>query len=160
MPDTTWSVVLAELDGWFTDQWGLDGPQRMLWLGIIAMAMRLEFRAAFLLWRQDNPTADPNESFDFAVPRLPLGEAITRIERSNLLNARSLDILRAIWELRNSVAHKSAMFAVAAPRRDSTGVYRRSGHVFSSPAHYATFLREGHEAYDALADAVPHSRPR
>ena len=48
------------------------------------------------------------------------------------------------------------MFAVAVPRDDSTGVYRRSGHVFSVPAHYENFLREGFEAYEAMYEAVPN----
>jgi hypothetical protein len=108
-----------------------------------------------LLWVHEHPAEDPNEGFDFATPRMTLGQAAQRIEEAALLDARSLDILRAVWELRNSVAHKSAMFAVAVPRKDSTGVYRRSGHVFSDPNHYARFLSEGFEAYEALCEAVP-----
>ena len=118
------------------------------------MALRLEFRAAFLLWMHEHPTADPNDGFDLE-PRLTLGQAAQRIEGMGLVDARTVDVLRAIWDLRNSVAHKGAMFAVVDPRDDSTGVYRRSGHVFSDPRNYATFLREGFEAYGALCEAVP-----
>lgn len=38
-------------------------------------------------------------------------------------------------------------------------MYRGSGHVFSDPRHYATFLKEGFEAYEALCDAVPARLP-
>jgi hypothetical protein len=158
MADVTWEQVLAKLDGWFTETWVLDPQQRALWLGIIAMALRLEFLAYFLLWLHEHPTEDPNEEFDFGTPRLTLGQAAQRIEDAGLLDARTVDILRAVWELRNSVAHKSAMFAVALPREDSTGVYRRSGHVFSDPRHYARFLGDGFEAYEAIYAAVPARR--
>ena len=156
MADDEWDGVLSELDLWFRDKWVLNPVQRTLWLGIIAMALRLEFLASFLLWMYEHPTEDPNEGFDFATPRLSLGQAAQRIEERQLLDSRRVDILKAVCELRNSVAHKSAMFAVAVPRDDSTGVYRRSGHVFSVPAHYENFLREGFEAYEAMYEAVPN----
>jgi len=50
------------------------------------------------------------------------------------------------------------MFAVVLPRDDSTGVYRRSGHVFSDAKHYALFLNEGFEAYEAIYAAVAKTR--
>src|SRR5262249_32321599 len=125
----TWADVLGRLDDWFNEKWVLNPQERTLWLGVIAMSLRLEFGASFLLWMHEHPTEDPNEAFDSSKPRLSLGEAAQRIEQKQLLDARSIDVVRAVWELRNSVAHKSAMFAVAVPRDDNTGVYRRSGHV-------------------------------
>ena len=128
----------------------VDAQQRVLWLGIIAMALRLEFHTSFLLWMHEHPREDPNEGFDFSNPRLTLGQTAQRIEEAGLLDARIVDILRSVWELRNSVAHKSAMFAVVLARDDSTGVYRRSGHVFSDPQHYKKFLDEAWDAFDAI----------
>jgi hypothetical protein len=158
MSDVTWEAVLADLERWFTEQWVVDPQQRVLWLGIIAMALRLEFHASFLLWMHEHPREDPNKGFDFGNPRLTLGQAAQRIEEAGLLDARRVDILRVVWELRNSVAHKSAMFAVVLPRDDSTGVYRRSGHVFSDPKHYRLFLDEAWEAYDAIYAAPAITR--
>jgi len=158
MPDPTWDQVFADLRRWFTERWALNSEQRELWLGIIAMALRLEFLASFLLWMHEHPIEDPNESFDAATPQLSLGQAAQRIEDAGLLDARVLDILRAVWQLRNSVAHKSAMFAVVLPRDDCTGVYRRSGHVFSDARHYALFLNEGFKAYEAIYEAVAKTR--
>ena len=64
MADDEWDGVLSELDLWFRDKWVLNPVQRTLWLGIIAMALRLEFLASFLLWMYEHPTEDPNEGFD------------------------------------------------------------------------------------------------
>ncbi len=158
MSDVSWEAVLADLERWFAEQWVVDPQQRILWLGIIAMALRLEFHASFLLWMHEHPRADPNEGFDFSNLRLTLGQATQLIEEAGLLDARIVDILRAVWELRNSVAHKSAMFAVVLPRDDSTGVYRRSGHVFSDPKHYRQFLDEAREARDAIYAAPAIAR--
>ncbi len=81
MSDVSWEAVLADLERWFAEQWVVDPQQRILWLGIIAMALRLEFHASFLLWMHEHPRADPNEGFDFSNLRLTLGQATQLIEK-------------------------------------------------------------------------------
>ena len=111
------------IDRWVRGRFGLrTGRKKDVWLLCIGVAIELEGLAVGVLWAEDG---EPGRFQDYD-PRMTLGAAKDNLERRGLLSQATRNILKAVADLRNSVAHRHAGFPDPAVAHSGppTGHYR------------------------------------
>jgi hypothetical protein len=128
----TWDDLVAEINVFLESHFFLDSPRdKTVWQYIIGAAAHLEYVAIAVLWVADGTHGDLKEYEQ----QKTLGQAVTDLKKRAMLPADVLGDLRAIADLRNAVAHRSAVFGLTGDpmnRRAKRGRYK-GRHVFSDP---------------------------
>jgi hypothetical protein len=124
-----------------------DPGDKDVWLYCIAAAMRLERFAAGVLWIADGRST----LFTDYMPHLTLGQAHHQLETRGLLDTTTRETLKAVADLRNSVAHRHAiMVTIPSPVSGRpTGLYK-GRHVFQ----YQEALQELVSDADSAANVM------
>ncbi len=93
---------------WLVARFGLNSPRdKDIWLYCIGAAMELERMAVAVLWLDDGR---PTPVFYQYGGKMTLGRAYLAIEKRGLLDASTRKVLKDVADLRNSVAHRHAVF--------------------------------------------------
>jgi hypothetical protein len=144
----TWEDFQESIHSWLVARFGLNRPlDKDIWLFCIGTAMELERLAVAVLWVADGrPGPWPEYR-----PTMTLGHAQHEIEKRGLLDPATRKIRKAVADLRNSVAHRHAIFVTAPSPVDGhpTGEYK-GFHVFM----YREALDELMRDFDAAAQAM------
>ncbi|MGH7843665.1 MAG: hypothetical protein ACREQW_00630 [Candidatus Binatia bacterium] len=129
MASTAWEDLLDRIRQWMIVRFALNTDLDLwVWLFVIGAAAHLEHLAIAVLWVADQKPA-PFDQYS----RKTLGQATQQIRERALLDLPTVEKLKAIADLRNSVAHRGATYGV--PFRDgdpSRGQYK-GRHVFTDP---------------------------
>jgi len=115
-----------------------------VWMFIIGAAAPLEYLAVVILWEHDGK----RESFENYLQKLTLAQLATQIEQNQLLNAATVQILRDVAVLRNSVAHKGATWGIPF-QKGQMGQYK-DGHVFTDPAALESMVDDVDDATNQI----------
>src|SRR5437867_1868091 len=106
----TREVLQATIHSWLVARFGLNNPgDKDIWLFCIGSAMELERLAVGVLWLDDGRPKPLPEYED----KMTLGQAHREIEKRGLLDVATRRILKDVADLRNSVAHRHAIFVTA-----------------------------------------------
>ncbi|MEX0805752.1 MAG: hypothetical protein WD688_20900 [Candidatus Binatia bacterium] len=98
-----------------------------VWPFVIGVAAHLELLAIGTLWVADQkPT-----SFEQYQPKMTLGQASHLIHKKNLLNPTTVDNLKRIAKLRNSVVHRGATYGIPFQEGDPSRGEYKGRHVFT-----------------------------
>lgn len=124
--EAEWNAFLVEIRSYLQGMFGLPGQREQdTWLYILGLAAELEYLALIALWFH----AGKPGSFDDFEQRRTLGQAAVDLEGLGLLDAATIETLKAVARLRNSVAHRDAVYGVAVLER-RRGLYK-GRHVFT-----------------------------
>lgn len=126
--EAEWTAFRAEIGRYLRTMFSLSNQREQdTWLYIVGLAAELEFLALALLWLADGSPG----LFEDYKGKLTLGLAADAIERRQLLNEASIETLKAVAQLRNSVSHRVAVYGVAVARPErALGMYK-GRHVFT-----------------------------
>jgi AraC-like DNA-binding protein len=138
--DAAWDDLLSEIGCYMEVLFALSSRHKEVWQYIVGIAAHLEYLAVAVLWID----AGKPGSFPEYGERLTLGWAASRLGERRLLDEATIDTLRAVWKLRNSVVHKSAVSGITVAGDDYRG-----GNVFSDLTVYSSQVSA---ALDYLAD--------
>ena len=169
-----WDALLSEIGIYMEVVFALRGRDKEVWQYIVAQASHLEHLAAVILWEYTGrPTA-----FKAFEPRLTLGGAADRIASKKLLDPTTIETLKAVAHLRNSVSHRGAVYGVGwtdrmidnlddeasarPPSERSTGhsdrgIYK-GGHVFTEVVALRNLANDSGAALQAMAAWVRQRR--
>lgn len=143
----TWEKFQELIHSWLVARFGINRPlDKDIWLFCIGTAMELERLAAGVLWVDDGR----KEAF-YEYPNRTLGRAHDEITKRGLLDDTTRATVKAVADLRNSVAHRHAIFVTAPSPVGGhlTGEYK-GFHVFM----YREALDELMRDFDAAAKAM------
>jgi hypothetical protein len=102
-----------------------------MWSFIIGVAAHLEFLAVAILWAADGKPL-PFEQYQPKGTR-GLGQFARLIRKRKLLDPTTVDNLKRIAELRNSVVHRGATYGIAFQEGDPSRGKYKGRHVFTDP---------------------------
>ena len=121
----SWETLQSIIHHWLIARFGINSARdKDVWLFCIASAMELERLAVAVLWIDDGRP----KAFDEYEQKMTLGLAHREIEKRGLLDAVTRQILREVSELRDSVAHRQAIFVTAHPPIEGQAVGEYKGH--------------------------------
>ncbi len=169
-----WDALLSEIGVYMEVVFALKGRDKEVWQYIVAQASHLEHLAAVILWEDaGRPTA-----FKAFEPRLALGGAADRIASKGLLDPITIETLKAVAHLRNSVSHRGAVYGVGWTDRmidnlddeasaqppsergaahSERGMYK-GGHVFTQVAALRNLADDSGAALQSMAAWVRQRR--
>jgi hypothetical protein len=147
--DRAWDELRSEIGEYMELVFILNGPRdKEVWQYLVGVAAHLEYLAVAVLWIEaGKPCAFPEYE-----QQLTLGQAARRLDQRGLPDATTIETLSAVARLRNSVAHKGAMYGVTITGHEpdpDRGVYK-GGHVFSDPVALRRLVDEANAAIDAM----------
>jgi len=144
------------LHSWLVARFGLNRPiDKDIWLFCIGASMELERLAVAVLWVDDG-RPKPWAEYD---NRMTLGQAQKEIERRGLLDPATRTVLKDVSDLRNSVAHRYAIFVTApSPVGHPTGEYK-CFHVFMYREALDELMRDFDTAAQAMYDWIVAKAP-
>jgi hypothetical protein len=106
----TFLTLQKMIHSWLVARFGLNDPaDKDIWLYCIGSAMELERLAVGVLWIDDGR---PTPLYEYKVT-MSLGQAHYEIEKRGLLDTATRAVLKDVADLRNSVAHRHAIFVTA-----------------------------------------------
>lgn len=145
----TWDDLIPEIGVYMEVLFILNSPhEKEVWQYIIGVAAHLEYLAVAILWVE----AGKPSAFEDYEDRLTLGGAADRLRDKKVLDAATIETLKAVAKLRNSVAHRGAVSGVTLPGDDPTrrrGTYKAS-HVFSDPGALQRLVDDANAAITAM----------
>lgn len=104
--EAAWDDLLRDVGEYMELVFALNGPRdKEVWQYVVGVAAHLEYLAAAVLWI-DAGRPCPFPEYE---ERLTLGRAAERLSQKDLFGAATVEALRSIAGLRNSVAHRKAM---------------------------------------------------
>src|SRR5262245_58834904 len=102
-----WKALQESIHSWLVVRFGLNSARdKDIWLFCIGAAMHLERMAVGVLWVDDER---PRPFYEYGA-KMTLGQALQKIEERALLDEATRKILKDVADLRNSVAHRHAIF--------------------------------------------------
>jgi len=139
---------VPDIAGWLQQRFGLTkSREKDIWLLCIGLAIELEGLAVGVLWVDDG---EPGPYEDYEI-RMTLGGARDRLERRGLLDPATRNILKAVADLRNSVAHQPVGFPYPRTSHSGRAVGQyRGGDVFVDDDELAKLWREANLAAQAM----------
>lgn len=106
----TWEALQERIHWWLVARFGLNRPiDKDIWLFCIGSAMELERLAMGVLWIADG-RQQPLYEYE---AKKSLGWARQEIEKRGLLDPATRKVLKDVADLRNSIAHRHAIFVTA-----------------------------------------------
>jgi len=135
-----WEALHESVHAWLVTQFGLNSPRdKDIWLHCIGAAMDLERLAVGVLWIADGRPG-PFPEYE---PRMTLGQAHHEIARRGLFDVTTRSILKAVADLRNSVAHRHAVFVtIPSPIKGQPIGEYKGRQVFLDSAALAELIRD------------------
>ena len=126
--DTTgWDDILGEIGIYMEAVFILNNRRdKEVWQYIVGVTAHLEYLAVAILW----VAAQRPGRFEDYEDHMTLGNAIKKIGVQDLLAPATIDTVRSVNRLRNSVAHREAVSGVTVSGTAQRGVYK-GGHVFT-----------------------------
>ncbi len=125
--ENTWDDLLSQIGCYMEVLFVLNSRRdKEVWQYVVGVAAQLEYLAVAVLW----VAAGKPAAFEEFEGDLTLGRAANRIESKGLLDSTTVQTLRAASRLRNSVAHRGAVYGVTVPGPRDRGMYK-GGHVFT-----------------------------
>jgi len=153
----TWAVLEKAIHSWLVARFGLNRPvDKDIWLFCIGTAMELERLAVAVLWIADGRPGPFPEYED----KMTLGQAHHEIENRGLLDTATRKVLKNVADLRNSVAHRHAIFVPAPSPLEGhpTGEYSGS-HVFMDREALDGLMQDFDTAARAMYDWMVAKAP-
>jgi hypothetical protein len=147
--DAAWDDILPEIRGYMEVLFALSSSRdKEVWQYMVGVAAHLEYLAVAVLW------IDAGKSVPFPEyeERLTLGQAASRIGALGLLDTTTVKTLQTVAQLRNSVAHRGAVYGVTVAGDDPEhrrGVYK-GGHVFSDAGALESLVSDTNAAISAM----------
>lgn len=124
-----WEDLLDRIREWMIVRFALNTDLDLwIWLFVIGAAAHLEHLAIGVLWVADQKPA-PFDQYS----RRTLGQAAQQIRDRGLLDLPTVEKLKAIADLRNSVAHRGATYGVSFHDGDPSRGQYKGRHVFTDP---------------------------
>jgi len=106
----SWGKLQETIHSWLVLRFGLNTPRdKDIWLLCIGAAMELERLAVAVLWISEGR---PKPFYEYE-EKMTLGQAHRELERRSLLDTTTRKIIQDVAALRNSVAHRHAVFVTA-----------------------------------------------
>jgi hypothetical protein len=154
----SWEVLCESIHRWLVARFGLNSPRdKDIWLFCIGAAMELERLAVAVLWLDDGR---PTPVFYEYEAKMTLGHAHQEIEKRGLLDAPTRQILKDVADLRNSVAHRHAIFVTAPSPVEGQPVGEYKGyHVFIYREALDELIRDKDAAALAMYDWMVAKAP-
>lgn len=153
----TWEALQESIHSWLVARFGLNSPRdKDIWLFCIAAAIELERMAVAVLWIADER---PKPLFEYE-DKMTLGQAHWEIEKRGLLDAATRKILKDVSDLRNSVAHRHAIFVTLPSPIEGhpTGEYK-DYHVFIYREALDELIRDMNAAAQIMYDWMVAKAP-
>ncbi len=126
----------------------LNSPRdKEVWQYVLGVAAHLEYRAVAMLW----VVAGKPGRFEDYEDGITLGGAINKIKDKRLLDPATVENVRAIKDLRNSLAHRGAVYGVTHPGGRQRGLYK-GRHVFTDLKAFRTLVDDADAAITAMGD--------
>ncbi len=153
----TWETLQESIHCWLVAEFGLNSPRdKDIWLFCIGAAMDLERLAVGVLWIADGRRG----TFPEYEPKMTLGQANQEIARRGLFDVTTRSILKAVADLRNSVAHRHAVFVTIQSPIEGHPIGEYKGRqVFLDSVALAELIRDKDAAartmYDWMAAKAP-----
>ena len=154
----SWDSLQESIHSWLILRFGVNSPRdKDIWLFCIGAAMELERLAVGVLWIANGR---PTPAFYEYEAKMTLGQAQQEIERRGLFDASIWQILKEVANLRNSVAHRQAIFVTAHSPVEGQPVGEYKGyHVFIYREGLAELIRDTDTAartmYEWMAKHAP-----
>ena len=124
-----------------------------VWQYIVGVAAHLEYLAVAILW----VAAQRPGRFEDYEDHMTLGNATKQIEVQGLLASATIDTVRAVNRLRNSVAHRGAVSGVTMSGTTQRGVYK-GGHVFTDLQALEQLVTDADAAITAMSEWLKSHR--
>ncbi len=153
----SWERLQEHIHSWLVVRFGLNRPlDKDIWLFCIGAAMELERMAIGVLWVADGRA---QKLYEYE-RRMTLGQASQQIARRKLLDGATTTILDAVAKLRNSVAHRDAIFVtVHSPiQGHEVGEYK-GYHVFIHEQALDALIRDVDTATQAMWEWIARNAP-
>jgi len=153
----SWGVIQEKIQWWLVARFGVGSDRdKDIWLFCIGAAMELERLAVGVLWITDGR---PVPFYEYA-EKMTLGQAHQEIEKRKLLDPSTRTILKEVSALRNSVAHRHAIFVtVDSPIEEQSVEQYKGYHVFMVREALDELMRDFDTAakvmYDWMAEKAP-----
>jgi hypothetical protein len=147
--EAAWEDLLGQIGVYMEVLFVLNSRRdKEVWQYIVGVAAHLEYVAVAVLWIE----AGKPGSFPEYEEKLTLGQAAQRLGQKGLLDTTTVETLKKIAGLRNSVAHRGAVYGVTiAGDEHVRGIYK-SGHVFSDPGALRKLVNDANAAINAMGD--------
>jgi hypothetical protein len=128
---------------------------KQVWQYIVGVAAHLEYLGIALLWAEDGRLG----SFSDYENRTTFGGVVNKIEKRHLLAPDTVESLRAISGLRNSVAHRGAALGVPYADDGKRGIYR-GRHVFRDIDALRHLVDDANAAIRAIGKKLKLPQPQ
>jgi len=149
-----WDDVLGEIGVYMEALFILNSRRdKEVWQYIVGVAAHLEYLAVAILW----VAAQRPGRFEDYEDHMTLGNAIKKIEVQGLLASATIDTVRAVNRLRNSVAHRGAISGVTVSGTAQRGVYKGS-HVFADLQALEQLVTDADAAITAMSEWLQSHR--
>lgn len=143
-----WDDLLGEIGVYMEVLFILNSRRdKEVWQYIVGAAAHLEYLAVAILW----VAAQKPGHFEDYEDHLTLGNAIKKIEVQGLLAPATIDTVRAVNRLRNSVAHRGAVSGVTISGTSQRGLYE-GGHVFTDLKALRQVVSDANAAITAMGE--------
>lgn len=144
-----WDQLLSEISLYMEALFVLNSTRdKEVWQYVVGVAAHLEHLAVAILGIE----AGRPVRFSEYARNMGLGQAAERIGQKGLLAPATVETLRAVARLRNSVVHRDAVYGVTILGDDvqrQRGLYE-GGHVFSDPAALRRLVDDANAAIIAI----------
>src|SRR5574342_274250 len=153
----TWEKLQESIHWWLVTVFGLNSPRdKDIWLLCIGAAMDLERLAVGALWIADGRPG----TFPDYEPRMTLGQAHQELAKRGLFDVTTRAILKAVADLRNSVAHRHAVFVTIPSLIEGHQVGEYKGRqIFQDPSALAELIQDKNVASKVLYDWMAAEAP-
>ncbi len=143
-----WEALQESIHWWLVARFGLNSPRdKDIWLFCIGAAMHLERMAVGVLWVDDER---PVPLYEYR-STMTLGQAYHEIKKRGLLDEPTTTILKGVADLRNSVAHRHAIFVTAPSPIEGQSIGKYNGyHVFTYREALDELIRDVDRAAQAM----------
>ena len=149
MVDGAWDGLLDRVRDWMILRFALNTDRDLwVWNFVIGAAAHLEYLALAVLWVADQK---PSPFSDYQ-PKRTLGQAAHQIREKGLLDLATVERLKGIAELRNSVTHRGATYGVPFREGDPSRGQYKGRHVFTDPAGLAQLMDDMDAATKAMGE--------
>ena len=152
-----WDELQNTIHWWLVARFGLNSPRdKDIWLFCIGAAMHLERMAVGVLWVDDER---PVPLYEYR-STMTLGQANHEIKKRGLLDDATRTILKGVADLRNSVAHRHAIFVTAPSPIEGQAFGKYNGHqIFMDRQALDELTRDIDNAAQAMWDWIAAKAP-
>jgi hypothetical protein len=144
-----WDDMLGEIGIYMETVFSLNSRRdKEVWQYIVGVVAHLEYLAVAVLW----VAAQRPSRFEDYEDHMTLRGAIKKIEEQGLLTSDTIDTVRAVNKLCNSVVHREAVYGVtvSGTAQRQRGIYNGS-HVFTDLQALQQLVTDANPAITAMS---------